>query len=92
MWEQRHSFPVPERLPSGHRRYSESDVELVLRVLRERAAGLSLAAAIARVRDTEPEPASSIFAGLRRAQRNACTCTVTAFEAAVLPSGSSKWA
>jgi DICT domain-containing protein len=67
MWEQRHSFPVPERLPSGHRRYSESDVELVLRVLRERAAGLSLAAAIARVRDTEPEPASSIFAGLRRA-------------------------
>ena len=28
MWEQRHGFPVPERLPSGHRRYSEEDVEL----------------------------------------------------------------
>ena len=25
-WEQRYGFPEPERLPSGHRRYRESDV------------------------------------------------------------------
>ena len=25
MWEQRHGFPTPVRLPSGHRRYEESD-------------------------------------------------------------------
>jgi DICT domain-containing protein len=65
MWEHRHGFPAPERLASGHRRYREDDVELVARVLRERAAGLSLGAAIDRVRgsvDREP----SIFAGLRR--------------------------
>jgi MerR family transcriptional regulator, light-induced transcriptional regulator len=65
MWEQRHGFPAPERLASGHRRYREEDVELVQRVLRERAAGLSLGAAIARVRAAaRPDP--SIFAGLRR--------------------------
>ena len=39
MWERRHGFPVPERLPSGHRRYSEEQVELVLRVLAARASG-----------------------------------------------------
>jgi DICT domain-containing protein len=65
MWERRHGFPAPERLPSGHRRYSEADVALVLQVVRDRAAGLSLAAAIERAREAgEPEP--SIFAGVRR--------------------------
>jgi DICT domain-containing protein len=66
MWELRHGFPVPERLPSGHRRYRESDVELVEQVVRDRAAGLSLAAAIARVGETAGDRAESIFAGLRR--------------------------
>src|SRR5215204_5046392 len=66
MWERRHGFPVPERLPSGHRRYRESDAELVLRVLREREAGLSLAAAIARARETLAGTDESIFARLRR--------------------------
>jgi MerR family transcriptional regulator, light-induced transcriptional regulator len=66
MWERRHGFPSPERLPSGHRRYRESDVELILQVTRDRAAGLSLPAAIARVRDSAPDTAASIFAGLRR--------------------------
>ena len=32
-WEERHDFPRPRRLPSGHRRYDESDVELILRVV-----------------------------------------------------------
>jgi DICT domain-containing protein len=66
MWERRHGFPVPERLASGHRRYSERDAELVAQVLRERAAGVSLAAAIARVRETGASAEPSIFAGLRR--------------------------
>jgi len=66
MWERRHSFPTPERLASGHRRYRERDVELVSQVVREREAGLSLAAAIARVRDSAAVSEPSIFAGLRR--------------------------
>jgi MerR family transcriptional regulator, light-induced transcriptional regulator len=66
MWERRHGFPVPERLASGHRRYSDRDVELVQQVLRERAAGVSLAAAIARVRASGESIEPSIFAGLRR--------------------------
>jgi DICT domain-containing protein len=66
MWERRHGFPVPRRAPGGHRRYSEHDVELVQRVLRERSAGRSLAAAIEAVRDVPPQADASIFAGLRR--------------------------
>jgi MerR family transcriptional regulator, light-induced transcriptional regulator len=66
MWERRHGFPAPERLPSGHRRYREADVELVQQIVRERAAGLSLPAAIARARDSAPPFEASIFAGLRR--------------------------
>ena len=66
MWERRHGFPVPDRLPSGHRRYRESDVELVEQVVRERASGLSLAAAIARALESAGGGAESIFAGLRR--------------------------
>src|SRR5579875_1923038 len=65
MWETRHGFPSPARLPGGHRRYSESGVELVRAVLRARADGLSLTAAIRRALATQaPAPASSVFAGL----------------------------
>lgn len=66
MWERRYGFPAPERLESGHRRYRESDVEQVLSVTRERAAGMSLAAAISRVRESAAGTERSIFAGLRR--------------------------
>jgi DICT domain-containing protein len=66
MWERRHGFPVPERVASGHRRYSERDAELVAQVMRERAAGVSLAAAVARVRESSGSTEQSIFAGLRR--------------------------
>lgn len=65
-WEKRYGFPVPMRSASGHRRYREHDVDLIARVVRDRAAGLSLEAAISRVRDRHDGPASSIFAGLRR--------------------------
>ncbi len=66
MWERRYGFPQPDRLPSGHRRYSEAEAELVRRVLAERDAGLSLAAAIARVRRGAETPEPSVFAALRR--------------------------
>lgn len=66
MWEQRHSFPVPRRLEGGHRRYSESDVELVQGVLQEREAGVSMGAAVQRVLTAHARPADSIFAGVRR--------------------------
>jgi MerR family transcriptional regulator, light-induced transcriptional regulator len=66
MWESRHGFPRAERLPSGHRRYPEGEVERVLEVVRQREAGLSLAAAIERAaRDGARPDAPSIFAGLR---------------------------
>jgi len=67
MWEQRHGFPHAERLPSGHRRYAEGEVERVLEVVRARDAGLSLTAAVERLESAPaPEPETSIYAGLRR--------------------------
>ncbi len=47
MWEQRHGFPEPSRLPSGHRRYRESDVAAVRRVLAARDRGVRLEQAVA---------------------------------------------
>jgi MerR family transcriptional regulator, light-induced transcriptional regulator len=66
MWETRHGFPRPRRLPGGHRRYSERDVDVLRAVLRYREAGLSLDAAMARAISAESGPPRSIFAGLRR--------------------------
>lgn len=66
MWESRHDFPTPSRLPGGHRRYSLRDVEQVREVARLRERGLSMSAAITQVRQSaEPMP-SSVFAGLRK--------------------------
>ncbi|HEX8741936.1 MAG TPA: DICT sensory domain-containing protein [Thermoleophilaceae bacterium] len=66
MWEQRFGFPEPMRLESGHRRYSEEDVERVRRVARDRAAGLSIPAAIERARSAVVEVEPSVYAGIRR--------------------------
>lgn len=66
MWERRHGFPTPERLPSGHRRYSETDIELVRRVASERSAGLSLAVAIRRAMSLTRASTRSVYAALRR--------------------------
>jgi DICT domain-containing protein len=68
MWERRYGFPEPERLPSGHRRYSQDDVELVRRVVTDRQAGLSLPAAIDRVQRGAAALAPSVFAALRRSR------------------------
>jgi DICT domain-containing protein len=65
-WEQRYGFPTPGRSASGHRRYDPGQVEQVRRVLRDRAAGMSLEAAVARARDRAAAAEPSIFAGLRR--------------------------
>ena len=51
MWEQRHGFPVPQRLESGHRRYAESDVLAVRRVRERQEGGVRLDRAISQVLD-----------------------------------------
>jgi DICT domain-containing protein len=65
MWETRHGFPEPSRLPGGHHRYGEDDVLAVTEVLRLRERGLSLSSAIAMARSAEQPRPASIFAGLR---------------------------
>ncbi len=74
-WERRHGFPVPLRLPSGHRRYTGELVDAVLDVVHRQAQGARLDAAVAAVRaalDDEgagppPVPGErSVFAALRR--------------------------
>ncbi|HEX2104710.1 MAG TPA: DICT sensory domain-containing protein, partial [Solirubrobacteraceae bacterium] len=52
MWEQRYGFPVPERTPSGYRRYRPDDVDTLRRVQAYRRTGLSVTAAIERARET----------------------------------------
>ena len=66
MWEARYSFPEPTRLPSGHRRYSDADVELVRQVLRRKDSGLRLEVAIAEAAGPQRPESPSIFAELRR--------------------------
>lgn len=66
MWESRHGFPAPSRLPGGHRRYSERDLGEVLEVLRLREQGLSLPASIERARGRAEATPTSMFAALRR--------------------------
>lgn len=46
-WERRHGFPQPHHTDSGHRRYSQDQVELVHAVSEGRRRGLSLSIAIA---------------------------------------------
>jgi DNA-binding transcriptional MerR regulator len=69
MWEQRHGFPEPLRLPSGHRRYTEPAVALVGDVLARRDAGVRLDVAIeqatASAAERERPGAPSVYAELR---------------------------
>jgi len=68
MWEERYGFPKPQRLPSGHRRFSEEHVDAVRAVVAARESGLSLPAAIERVAGTPNERAESLY-GLLRLRR-----------------------
>jgi DICT domain-containing protein len=66
-WEQRYGLPRPQRTPSGQRRYREADCALLADVLRGRAGGLSLPAAMAQaLAGAAGHSEKSIFAGLRR--------------------------
>lgn len=65
MWEARHNFPAPVRLPSGHRRYSHLDLKRVSAVVQDRARGLSLATAIERARRLTDRPRPSVYSALR---------------------------
>lgn len=66
MWEQRYGFPVPERTPSGYRRYGGEVVTDVRRVVELRARGLSMAAAIERAQDRAdlPTDRASLYAAV----------------------------
>jgi MerR family transcriptional regulator, light-induced transcriptional regulator len=66
-WESRYGFPVPRRLPGGHRRYSEADCEAVAEVVRARQEGLSLEAAIERVTRPGRQVDQSVCGALHRA-------------------------
>ncbi|GAA5141978.1 hypothetical protein GCM10023340_04690 [Nocardioides marinquilinus] len=59
IWETRYGFPEPLRRNSGHRRYRESDVELVRQVVELRESGLRLDAAIEAVGRRAEDPARS---------------------------------
>ncbi len=65
MWEARYGFPAPERLPSGHRRYSSQDLENVRNVVRAREDGLPLGMALERARRLSDQPRPSVYGGLR---------------------------
>jgi DICT domain-containing protein len=70
MWEQRYGFPAPDRTPSGYRRYSEEDVDVLQRAIALREQGLSLPAALARARAV-PDPRSdrpSIYGAVMSAE------------------------
>ena len=66
MWESRHGFPRPRRLGSGHRRYDESQVDLVHQVMRRKEAGVRLDRAIAAVTAGRASTTGSVFAEVRR--------------------------
>ena len=53
MWEQRYGFPEPERTAAGYRLYDNDDVEALRRVLAFRERGLSVPAAVERVRGAD---------------------------------------
>ena len=66
VWETRHGFPVPQRLESGHRRYSDTDVEQIRAVLRRKDAGTRLEQAIAQTMAAARPGVPSVYAELRR--------------------------
>ena len=65
-WEDRYGFPRPHRLAGGHRRYDDGDVALIEAIVRLRASGISLQAAISQAASRAAEAEPSVFAGLRR--------------------------
>lgn len=46
-WERRYGVPAPQRTPSGHRLYSQRDVEIVRWILARQAEGMTVGQAVA---------------------------------------------
>jgi DICT domain-containing protein len=67
-WETRFGFPEPVRRPGGHRRYTERHVAEINLVLRLRAQGLGVHAAVEQARTTPTVPHHSVVAALRATQ------------------------
>lgn len=65
-WETRYGVLDPVRLASGHRRYNEHDVDLVMEVLRRRRAGQNMSSAVETAKAAMAAVEPSVFAGLRR--------------------------
>lgn len=65
-WESRYGVPRPTRLAGGHRRFVDSDVDLVREISRLRSTGLSMSAAVAAAATAGEMPEPSLFAALRR--------------------------
>ncbi|HEX4465675.1 MAG TPA: DICT sensory domain-containing protein [Solirubrobacteraceae bacterium] len=67
VWRSRYGFPgvLASDGSRAHRRYEEADIAAVRRVAELRAQGLSMPAAIDRVRGTSSDAPKSIYAGLR---------------------------
>ena len=66
-WENRFGFPAGVRSPTGHRRFTDADVELVRQVLEVRASGVGLQVAIDAVqRRREQGEVESVHAVLAR--------------------------
>jgi len=65
-WEDRYGFPRPQRLAGGHRRYDKGDTAVIREILRLRASGMNLQAAIGQAAARAAEAGRSVFAGLRR--------------------------
>jgi DICT domain-containing protein len=64
-WEQRYGFPRASRSAGGHRRYPSTTIGEIDEVLRYRAAGMSLGAAISSVDAQDRIRAHSFASGLR---------------------------
>ncbi|MCF6378210.1 MerR family transcriptional regulator [Nocardioides KLBMP 9356] len=65
-WENRFGFPAGTRSSSGHRRFTDADVDLVRQVQELRAGGVALGAAVDAVRRRRQRPRESVHAVLAR--------------------------
>ena len=65
-WENRYGFPAGSRSPSGHRRFTDRDVDLVRQVQEVRSSGVSLGVAIETVQRRRRRPVESVHAVMAR--------------------------
>jgi methanogenic corrinoid protein MtbC1 len=92
VWERRYDFPVPNRSPSGHRRYTSEQVQALDRVAAQLREGDSLNDVMAQIRAgstvlapqaDSPSPPSSVDGLLSALQRGDLDAAELAFENAI---------